>query len=230
MIASLNGASDGGWTRYAQLIEEAGADALELNIYIVPTDPEVSGEDIQRRYVDMVASVHQSISIPLAVKIGPWFSSLPWLAKRLANAGAAGLVLFNRYLEPDINLDSLQVEPVLELSQRSEMRVPLRWVAILQGQLPVSLAVTSGVHQSEDVIKAVLAGADVAMLASALLQYGPQHLTHVLGGVQSWLSEHDYQSISQMKGSVSRQNCTDPHAWARSNYMKALVSYSGRTI
>lgn len=230
VIASLNGSSSGGWTRYARMIEDAGADALELNIYIVPTSPNESGRDIEDRYLALLASVRQSIMIPLAVKIGPFFSSLPEMAKRIVEAGADGLVLFNRYLEPDINLESLNVIPRLVLSRRDELHLPLRWIAILHGQIQASLATTSGVHEGEDVVKAILAGADITMMASALLQKGPEHLGRVLQFVSNWLNERDYQSITQMKGSVSRINCADPAAYERPNYMKALVSWSGKQI
>jgi dihydroorotate dehydrogenase (fumarate) len=230
VIASLNGDSAGGWTRYATMIEQAGADALELNIYMVPGDPDVSGYDVEQRYVELLSSVRQSLTIPLAVKIGPWFSSFPCFARQLADAGADGLVLFNRYLEPDIDLETLRVEPKLELSQPSEMRLPLRWIAILHGRVDVSLAATSGVHAASDALKLLLAGADVAMLASVLLQNGPACLQRILHDMQAWLEEHEYQSVKQLKGSVSQQNCGDPRAWERLNYMKALISYSGKQV
>jgi dihydroorotate dehydrogenase (fumarate) len=230
VIASLNGGSSGGWTRYARMIEDAGADALELNIYMVPTSPGSSGREVEARYLELVSAVRQSISIPLAVKTGPYFSSIPDMARRLVEAGVNGLVLFNRYLEPDIDLNSLDVVPHLVLSRRDELHLPLRWIAILHGQVEASLAATSGIHEGEDVIKVLLAGADIAMMASALLQQGPQHLSDVLQFVKHWLEERGYQSVRQMQGSVSRMNCSDPRSYERSNYMKALISWSGKPI
>lgn len=228
LIGSLNGATRGGWVRYAKLIEEAGADALELNIYFIPTDPHTDGRDVEQQYADLVASVRQSLSIPLAVKIGPYFSSLPHFAQELIHAGADGLVLFNRFLEPDIDLESLQFRPHLVLSTRDELRLPLRWIAILRDLVPISLAATSGIHFTEDVIKALLAGADVTMMASVLLQRGPQYLAVVLRELQHWLSEKDYESVEQLKGSMSRERCAKPGDLERANYMKALVSYTDR--
>lgn len=230
VIGSLNGESSGGWTRYAQLFEKAGADALELNIYFVPTDVELSGQQVEDRYVELVASVRRTVAIPLAIKVGPFFSSLPHMARRLASAGADGLVLFNRYLEPDIDLETLDVVPRLELSHREELRVPLRWIAILRDRVATSLAATTGVHEADDALKVLLAGADVAMMASALLKHGPGHLTAMLDQLRGWLVEHQYASIEQLKGSVSQKNCADPAAYERSNYMKALISYSGDFI
>lgn len=226
LVASLNGCSIGGWTRYAKSMQDAGADALELNIYFVPTDPDVSGADVERRYVDLVASVRQSVTIPLAVKIGTSFSSIPHFAQQLAAAGANGLVLFNRWLEPDIDLEKLEITPNLVLSNRYEMRVPLRWIAILREHLSISLAGTSGVHYAEDVIKLLLGGADVVMLASALLKYGPETLSKLRDDLRVWLEENEYESVRQMKGSMSRANCPQPSELERGNYMKALVSYT----
>jgi dihydroorotate dehydrogenase (fumarate) len=230
IIGSLNGATPGGWTRYAALIEQAGADALELNIYIIPTDLSTSGQEIERRYIQLVADVREAISIPLAVKTGPFFSSIPAMAKQFVDAGADGLTLFNRFLEPDIDLEALDVVPQLDLSSRAEMRLPLRWIAILRDQLSVSLAATSGIHESDDVLKVLLAGADVAMMASAFFRHGPQHLRSVLDKVRTWLAEHEYESVTQLKGSVSHQNCADPTAYERANYMNTLLSYSGKFI
>ena len=230
IIASLNGASPGGWTRYARMIEQAGADALELNIYVVPTATELTGGQVEQRYVDLVASVREAIAIPLAVKVGPFFSSVPHMGRRLVEAGANGLVLFNRYLEPDIDLETLDVVPHLALSTREELRLPLRWIAILRDLVTASLAATSGVHESDDVLKVLLAGADVAMMASALLKQGPRHLSTVLEQVRNWLVEREYDSVEQMKGSVSKRNCANPSGFVRANYMKALMSYSGKFI
>jgi dihydroorotate dehydrogenase (fumarate) len=176
LIGSLNGASKGGWVRYAKMIQDAGADALELNIYFIPTDPEMSGTDVEDQYLELVAAVKDSLSIPLAVKMGPYFSSLPRFATRLVEAGVEGLVLFNRFLEPDVDLEALEFRPTLQLSTRNELRLPLRWIAILRDHLDASLAATSGVHFTEDVIKALLVGADAVMIASILLQRGPSYM------------------------------------------------------
>jgi dihydroorotate dehydrogenase (fumarate) len=227
IIGSLNGASTGGWIRYAKEIEQAGADALELNIYFVPTNPLFTGADVERRYIDLVAAVRGSVSIPLAVKLGPNFSSLPNFAQQLVEAGADGLVLFNRYLEADIDLEALQFKPDLVLSNRHEARVPIRWVAILRDVLPrTSFAATSGIHRMEAVIKLLLAGADVTMMASALITKGPSFLTGVLHQVTQWLEENEYESIEQLKGSMSQGNCPDPSGLVRANYMKTLTSFT----
>ncbi len=226
LIGSLNGSSRGGWVRYAKLIEEAGADALELNIYFVATDAEMASAEVEQRYVDLVADVKQSLGIPLAVKIGPYFSGLPHFAKQLVEAGANGLVLFNRFLEPDVDLENLQFHPSLLLSSRAELRLPLRWIAILRDQLDCALAATSGVHCTEDVVKALLVGADITMMASILLQRGAAYLTQMAQELENWLEEHEYQSVEQLKGSMSRVHCSDPSQLERANYMKALVSYT----
>jgi dihydroorotate dehydrogenase (fumarate) len=226
VIGSLNGSSKGGWIRYAKEIEEAGADALELNIYFVPTDPNMTSADVEQRYVDLVADVRKSVSIPLAVKIGQNFTSLPNFAQRLVDAGANGLVLFNRYVEADIDLETLQIKPDLVLSNRHEARVPIRWIAVLRDQLNASLAATSGVHRMQGAVKLLLAGADVTMMASILLMKGPGILTTILDEMHAWLEENEYESIEQMKGSMSHGNCPDPSALERANYMKALTSYT----
>jgi len=228
IIGSLNGASPGGWIRYAGMIEEAGADALELNIYFVPTDEAMTAADVEQRYVDLVADVRQSVSLPLAVKIGHNFTSLPNFAQQLVSAGADGLVLFNRYLEADIDLDTLRVKPDLVLSNRHEARIPIRWIAILRDQLQVSLAATSGIHRLQGALKLLLAGADVTMMASVLLMKGPTFVTQLLQEVTEWLEENEYASVEQMKGSMSRGNCPDPSALERANYMKALTDYTMR--
>ena len=227
VIGSLNGTSKGGWIKYGKLIEEAGADALELNIYFIPTDPKVSTAQVEQQYLELVMSIKESISIPLAVKIGPSFSSVPHIAQRLVESGADALVIFNRFYQPDIDIDSLQVRPNLQLSSSTELRLPLRWTAILHGRINASLGVTTGVHTAEDVIKLLLAGADVTMMASALLHNGPDHLQHVVTGLDQWLDENDYQSIGQMKGSLSQAASPDPAAFERANYMKTLVTYAG---
>jgi dihydroorotate dehydrogenase (fumarate) len=226
VIASLNGSSVGGWTRYAKQIEDAGADALELNIYFVPTDPRATAADVENRYLDLVAAIRAVIRIPIAVKIGSQFSSLPHFAAQLAARGANGLVLFNRYLEPDIDLERLEIEPDLVLSSRHELRLPLRWIAILRDQLDVSLAATSGVHTWEDALKALLVGADVAMSTTALLRKGPEYVRALVTGLEMWMSEREYTSIEQLKGSMSRGKCADPGALERANYMKALIRFT----
>jgi len=226
VIGSLNGVSPGGWIRYARLIQEAGADALELNVYFVAADPDETGEQVERRYLDLVAAVRETVTVPLAVKIGPYFSSPANMARRLVEAGADGLVLFNRFLQPDIDLETLQVDPTLRLSTSEELRLPLRWIAILRGRVGCSLAATTGVHTAEDAVKLILAGADVTMVASCLFRNGPEHLRGLIDGVRDWLEERDYGSLEQAKGSVSQENVADPVAFARANYMEMLVSYS----
>jgi dihydroorotate dehydrogenase (fumarate) len=226
VIGSLNGSTTGGWLRYAKLIEQAGAAALELNVYFVAADPDEEGWQVEQRYLDLVKAVRASVSIPLAVKIGPFFSSMANMAVRLTEAGADGLVLFNRFLQPDIDLDTLGVDPTLHLSTSDELRLPLRWIAILRGRVAASLAATSGVHTSEDAIKLLLAGADVTMMASALFRRGPEHVGVVLEGVRAWLEERGYATLEQAKGSVSQENVADPAAFARANYMAMLVNYS----
>ena len=226
VIGSLNGASEGGWVRYAQLIQDAGADALELNVYFVAADPDESGWQVERRYVDLVSAVRDIVTIPLAVKVGPYFSSMANMAQQLVAAGADGLVLFNRFVQPDIDLQTLEVDTALHLSTSDEVRLPLRWIALLRGRVDCSLAATTGVHTAEDAVKLLLAGADVTMMASALFRNGPEHLASVLQGVRAWLDEREYASVEQLKGSVSQSNVADPAAYARSNYMKMLVDYS----
>ncbi len=230
VIASLNGHSPGGWVRYARRLEDTGCDALELNAYFVPNNPKMRAAEVEKRYLDLVAQVRSQVNLPLAVKLGPYFSSLPHFAGALKEAGADGLVLFNRFLHPDIDLETLEVVPRLELSNPAEMRLPLRWIAILHGRIPLSLAATGGIHRPEDAVKLVLAGADVLMVASTLLQHGSRQLTLLLDGFESWLEEKGYQSVEQAKGSLNRDHCPNPGAYERANYMKALVSYTGRFV
>ena len=226
VIASLNGHSAGGWTRYARQFEAAGADAIELNVYFLATDPDDTSEAVERRYVDLVRAVRAEVRVPVAVKIAPYFSALAHMAQRLVQAGAAGLVLFNRFVQPDIMLDELEVAPQLVLSSSDELRLALRWIAILHGRVPANLAATGGVHTPEDLLKLLLAGADCVMCASSLLQHGPGHVALLLGGLERWLSEREYTSVRQMKGSLSQRACPDPAAFERANYMKALRSYT----
>lgn len=231
VIGSLNGTSPRcGWVRFARLIEQAGADALELNIYFVPTHPDQPAETVERRYLDVVAAIRAEISIPLAVKIGPFFSSLPNMAKRLVDAGANGLVLFNRFLQPDINLDTLEVTPNLVLSNRDELRLPLRWIAILRGQLQASLAATSGIHFAEDMIKLLLAGADVGMLASTIIRNGPDHLMTMLAELHYWLEKRGFASVDRIKGLLSQARSPDASAFERVSYMRTVISLTSDNI
>jgi dihydroorotate dehydrogenase (fumarate) len=230
IIASLNGTTQGGWVRYAKLMQDAGADALELNVYFIAANLDMTPGDVEKQYLDLVAAVKQSVSIPLAVKVGPYFSSMGNMAKRLVAAGADGLVLFNRFLQPDIDLDDLETSPHLELSTRFELLKPLRWIAILHGRVNASLALTGGLHESEDLVKAILAGADVGMVASALYIHGIGHVAKILDGLRTWMEEKEYDSVEQLKGSMSQENCPNPAAFERGNYMKALVSFTGEAI
>lgn len=226
VIASLNGTTTGGWIEYARLIEEAGADALELNVYYMPTNAEESGLDVEDRYLDILSMVKQSIEIPVAVKLSPFFSSLAHFARQLDQSGASALVLFNRFYQPDIDLENLEVYPHVLLSTPQAMRLPLRWIAVLHRQVFADLAASSGIHTAEDVLKTLMVGADVTMMTSALLKYGIDYARIVLRGVEEWLEEHDYESVEQMKGSMSHRNCADPAAFERANYMKALSIYN----
>ncbi len=227
VIPSLNGYTPGGWTQIAKQLEEAGADAIELNIYFLATDPQDTSSEIEKRYIDLVASVSSIVSIPVAVKVSPYFSAMANMATRLAHAGASGLVLFNRFVQPDILLEELEVAPHLVLSTSDELRLALRWIAILRGRVKASLAATGGAHTPEDVLKLLLAGADCVMVASSLLRKGPAHVTSLVSGVEKWMTEREYTSVEQMKGSLSQQSCPDPAAFERTNYMKALTSYTG---
>jgi dihydroorotate dehydrogenase (fumarate) len=227
VIASLSGSADGDWTRHAWLLEEMGADALELNVYFIPTDPGVTAEAVESRYVDLVAAVVEATTIPVAVKLGPYFSALPNLARRLIEVGADGLVLFNRYLQPDIDPASLHVTPHLTLSTPDELRLPLGWIAILRPQLSASLAGTSGVHTAEDVAKLILAGADAVMTASALLRHGPEHVGVLLDGLRTWLEDRSYDSLASIKGALSGHGDPDRSAFERANYVGAITALSG---
>jgi dihydroorotate dehydrogenase (fumarate) len=225
IIGSLNGASVGGWTDYATLIEEAGADALELNVYYLPANTEVTGMEVETLYLDILSAVRQVVTIPLAVKLSPFFSSIANMASRLADHGADGLVLFNRFYQPDFDLENLEVAPRLVLSNSNELRLPLRWVAILYGRLSVDFAITSGIHTSQDIIKGLMAGANVTMMASELLQNGVRRIGQVLNELVTWLNEHEYESVMQMIGAMSQKHCAEPAAFERANYMKMLQSY-----
>ncbi len=228
VIGSLNGISTGGWVDYGKKIEQAGADALELNIYYIPTDAKITSQELEQTYVDLVADVRKQVQIPLAVKLSPYFSALPNLAQRLVSAGADGLVLFNRFYQPDLNIETLEVTPDLVLSTSTEMRLPLRWVAILYGRITADMALTSGVHTAQDMVKAAMAGAKVSMMASALIENGPAYAGEVLKNLQSWMETNEYELIKQMIGSMSQQAVAEPSAFERANYMKALNSYDYR--
>jgi dihydroorotate dehydrogenase (fumarate) len=222
IVASLNASTIGGWTDYAKRIEQAGADALELNIYWIPTDPDVTGAEVEYRYREIVTQVRRTISIPIAVKLSPFFSSLPGMAKLLVEAGARGLVLFNRFYQPDIDPESLTVTPDILLSTPMALRLPLRWIAILRSRIKASFAATSGVHQAVDVVKLVMAGADVTMLCSALLRHGINHLTVIERELVQWLETHEYQSLAQLKGTMSQKRHADPSAFERTQYVRGL--------
>ena len=226
VIASLNGVTPGGWVRYARLLELAGADALELNLYGVAADIDVTGSKVEDEQVELVALVKASLSIPLSVKIGPYYSALGHTASRLTEAGADGLVLFNRFYQPDIDPRTRKVTPTLVLSSSSELRLPLRWAAILSGRVEASLAVTTGVHTGADAARCLLAGADVAMMTSALLEHGPEHVATVESDLVNWAAESGFESVAQLKGSVSQRNVADPSAFERANYMAALIGFT----
>jgi dihydroorotate dehydrogenase (fumarate) len=228
VIGSLNGSTNGGWTRYARLIEEAGADALELNVYSVEADTDTTSHDVEARTVALVRNVATSVTIPLAVKVSPFFSAFAHTARQLAHAGAAGLVLFNRFLQPDIDPETLAVVPSAHLSTRDDLRLALRWIAILRGRVHVSLSATGGVHEPEDVVRALLAGADVTQMASVLLERGPDWLATLAEGLADWLDEHEYTSVRELKGSMSQASCPDPAAFERAGYMLALTSFVPR--
>ncbi|MCM3881970.1 MAG: dihydroorotate dehydrogenase-like protein [Vicinamibacterales bacterium] len=225
VIGSLNGTTSEGWLEYARLIEQAGADALELNFYHVATDPLEDGAAVERHLFDIVAVLRESIGIPLAVKLSPFYSSLPNLVTRLAALGASGIVLFNRFYQADINPEELEVEPRLRLSDSSDLLLRLRWLAILAGPFHGSMAVSGGVHEPIDAVKAIMAGADAVQIVSALLRNGPKHLTHIRRGFEQWAEEHDYTSIDQMRDSMSLERCPDPHAFERGNYLRILQSW-----
>jgi len=226
VIASLNGTSVGGWLRYAKEMEQAGADALELNIYYIAVDPDVPGAQVEQKYCDLVREVKSAVHIPVAVKLGPYFSSMANMAKRLEAAGADALVLFNRFYQPDFDLESLEVVPNLILSGPHELLLRLNWIAVLYGNIKCDLALTGGVHSATDVVKAMMAGARVAMMTSALLKKGISYLDTVLTELLVWLGDHEYDSIRQMQGSMSRNAVPQPQAFERANYMKVLSSYA----
>jgi dihydroorotate dehydrogenase (fumarate) len=228
IIGSLNGVSTGGWISYAKKIEQAGADGLELNVYYIPTDPDMSGAQVEQMYADLVRDVRASVKIPVAVKLGPYFSSMASMARRLDQAGANGLVLFNRFYQPDFDLEKLEVTPNLVLSRSDELRLRLTWVGILYGHIKADMAITGGVHTAEDAIKSMMAGARVAMMTSALLRNGVRHIASMLEGIKAWMEKYEYASIRQMQGSMSQKSVAEPAAFVRANYMKVLRSYALR--
>ncbi len=225
VIGSLNGVSKGGWTRYAKQIQEAGADALELNLYFIPTDPDLTAQELENAQVELVAQVKSAISIPLAVKLSPFVTALPNFARRIVEAGANALVLFNRFYQPDFDLNELEIMHSLDLSTSADLRLPLRWISILHGKVNADFALTSGVHTADDVLKAMMAGAKVAMMASNLLQHGEQVIPSMLNELETWMKEREYVSIKQMQGSMSQKSVKEPAAFERANYMKVLNSY-----
>jgi len=225
IIGSLNGSTFGGWQRYARQIEQAGADALELNIYNVPTDPDRTADDIETDYLAIVASIKGLLKIPVAVKLSPFFTNLSGFARRLEQNGANALVLFNRFYQPDIELETLEVSPNLLLSTPMAMRLPMRWIALLYGRIGANLAATSGIHHGVDALKMLMAGADVTMLCSVLLRRGIDHIRVIEREMREWLEEHEYESVEQIKGIMSQKNCPDPGVFERVQYMRALSSY-----
>jgi dihydroorotate dehydrogenase (fumarate) len=225
IIASLNGSSAGGWTDYAKAIQQAGADALELNIYYIPTDPELTGGEVEQMYVDVVTDVKKSVSIPVSVKIGPFFSAMANVAHKLSEAGADALVLFNRFYQPDVDVENLRVSPRLVLSDSQELRLPLRWVAILYGRVPVDFGITTGIHTRDDVLKGLMAGANVTMITSEILKRGVGRISDLVAELSAWMEEREYASVQQLLGSMSQKNCAEPAAFERANYMKVLNSW-----
>ena len=227
IIASLNGITPGGWVRYAKLFEEAGADAVELNVYFIPTNFGLMSYDVEDLYVKILKRVKEQVSLPVAMKLSPYFSALPHVASMLDAEGAGALVLFNRFYQPDLDIEKLEVTPNLILSRSAEMRLPLRWIAILYGHIDASMALTTGIHTPEDVVKAVMAGADVANVCSVLLREGIGKVTELVSGLNLWMDEHEYESVQQMKGSLSQKAVEEPAAFERANYIETLLSVPG---
>jgi dihydroorotate dehydrogenase (fumarate) len=230
IIGSLNGSSLGGWTSYARLIQEAGADAVELNIYYVPADMDLTTEQIEGTYIDILQAVKAEVTIPVALKLSPYFTNMANMAKRLDEAGADALVLFNRFYQPDINLKNLEVEPNVLLSTPQAMRLPLRWIAILYGRINASLAATSGIHKGADALKMLMAGANVTMLCSVLLRHGINHIRTIETEMQEWMEEHEYESVQQMQGSMSQLHCPNPSEFERAQYMRAISTYKSEWV
>jgi dihydroorotate dehydrogenase (fumarate) len=225
IIASLNGASVGGWTQYAKDIQQAGASALELNVYYIPTDLDLAGAEVEQTYIEILKEVRKAVTIPVAVKLSPFFSNTGNMAKRLDQAGADALVLFNRFYQPDINLENLEVEHTILWSTPQARRLPLRWIAILYGRVKAQLAATSGIHTAQDAIKMIMAGASVTQLCSVLYKQGVEHIAQIERDMTRWMEEHEYESVQQMRGCLSQKNCPDPSAFERAQYMRALSIY-----
>jgi dihydroorotate dehydrogenase (fumarate) len=228
VIASLNGMSTGGWVDYAARMEQAGASAVELNLYYLPTDTNLSGAEIEEQYLRLVRDVRAKVKIPLAVKLSPFFTAIPQMARLLVDAGANGLVLFNRFYQPDFNLENLEVTPDLKLSTSDDLKLPLRWIAILSGRVKADLALTGGIHTGTDLVKALMAGASVGMTASSIVRNGIPHAGKILSEAEQWLTEREYASVAQMRGSMSQKAVANPSAFERANYMKALLTYDNR--
>ena len=226
IIASINGHTEGGWTKYAKNMVEAGADAIELNIYHIPTNMDESAQCVEQKYLDILSSVKKTVEVPVAVKLSPYFSNMAHMAKKLDDTGADALVLFNRFYQPDIDLESLEVLPHVNLSTPQAMRLPLRWIAILHGKVGCDLAATGGVHSHFDALKMLMVGADVTMVCSTILKNGIRHIHHMLNSIEIWMEDHEYESVHQMKGSLSQKNCADPEGFERAQYMKTLQSYA----
>lgn len=222
VIGSLNGVSMGGWTDHARLIEQAGADALELNVYYVATDPDESGTAVEQRTLDILQAVKESVTIPVAVKLSPFFSSPGHFAKQLDSMGAAGVILFNRFYQPDIDIEELEATHRLDLSNSTELRLRLRWAAILHGHLKADIALSGGIHTVEDIIKAIMCGANAVQVVSSLLKYGPSHIGSLINGLRHWMEDHEYESVDQMRGSMSLRHCPDPTVFERANYLRVL--------
>ncbi|MGC2351931.1 MAG: dihydroorotate dehydrogenase-like protein, partial [Candidatus Udaeobacter sp.] len=225
IIGSLNGSTFGGWLAYARQIEEAGADALELNIYSIPSDPDIRGEDIEAHYLSILAAIKAEVKIPVAIKLSPFFTNFARFAREADRNGADGLVLFNRFYQPDIELETLEISPNVLLSTPMAMRLPMRWIAMLYGRIGANLAATSGIHRATDALKMLMAGADVTMLCSILLRRGIDHIRVIEREMREWMEEHEYESVEQLKGSMSQKNCPDPSAFERAQYMRALETY-----
>jgi dihydroorotate dehydrogenase (fumarate) len=226
IIASLNSSLAGGWTDYAKQIQQAGADALELNIYYIPTDINLPSSEVEETYIDILKAVKSAVKTPVAVKLSPFFTNFAYMARKLDDAGADGLVMFNRFYQPDIDLESLEVKPNILLSTPMAMRVPLRWIAILYGRLKASLAATSGIHRATDVLKMLMAGADVTLLCSVLIRHGIKQIAAIERDLVAWLDEHEYESVSQLKGSLSQKNCPAPSEFERAQYKRAISNYT----
>jgi len=227
IIASLNGSTLGKWTEYAKSMQDAGADALELNIYWIPTDINTPGSEVEKVYVDIVEAVHSVITIPVAVKLSPFFSNFANIADRLVTAGAEGLVLFNRFYQPDLDIEALEVKPHILLSTPMAMRVPLRWIALLHGRINADIAATGGIHRATDALKMLMAGADVTMVCSVLMRHGIGHLKTLEADLRAWMELHEYESIAQLKGSLSQRHCPDPSAFERAQYMRSIATTVG---